>query len=198
MTSSSADPQHSDAQKPSFFTGGADFDGLSLRFLSAITSLGTDINGPWTASHVGGRLIRLGGRDPDLLLWPLLLLLRGATSFCSSISRTPSRCTSVSMLLLSFSGYNWVAGPVDSFAANVSAWSLCCQQKYAAAPISSPLSSPATDVTARTPSPSGSFASIGRLHGRPDCVRPLHVVAGFRESERGISDSGVTPVNMLM
>ena len=162
-------------------------------------SLGTDIRGPSTVFQVGGLLIRLGGREPELLLpWMLLLLFRGSASFCSSMSRTPSRATSVSILLLSFSGYNCVAGPVDAFAASVSAWSLCCQQKYAAAPISSSLSSPATDVTARTPSPCGSLASIGRRHGRPDFVMPLHVVAGFRESERGRSDSGVTPVNMLV
>lgn len=104
------------------------------------------------------------------------------------------------MLFLSFSGYSCVAGPVDGFAASVSAWSLCCQQKYAAAPISSSLPSPATDVTAMTPSPSPSpsFASIARLHGRPDFVMPLHVVAGFRESDRAMSDSGVVPVNMVL
>jgi hypothetical protein len=48
-----------------------------------------------------------------------------------------------------------------------------------------------------TPSSSDTFASIGRLQGRPDLVMPLQVVAGLRESERGISDSGVLPVNML-
>jgi hypothetical protein len=42
------------------------------------------------------------------------------------------------------------------------------------------------------------LASMGRLHGRPDFVMPLHVVAGLRESERGIRDSGVRPVNVVI
>jgi hypothetical protein len=53
-----------------------------------------------------------------------------------------------------------------------------------------------TDATASTPLfRDESFASIARLHGLPDFVMPLHVVAGFRESERGIRASGVRPVN---
>jgi hypothetical protein len=55
-----------------------------------------------------------------------------------------------------------------------------------------------TDTTAMTPSSSDAFASIGRLQGLPDLVMPLHVVAGLRESERGMRDSGVVPVNMLV
>ena len=52
-----------------------------------------------------------------------------------------------------------------------------------------------TDATARTPLfRDESFASIARRHGRPDFVMPLQVVAGFRESERGIKASGVRPV----
>jgi hypothetical protein len=39
---------------------------------------------------------------------------------------------------------------------------------------------------------------MGRLQGRQDLVMPLQVVAGLRESERGMSDSGVLPVNMLV
>ena len=48
-----------------------------------------------------------------------------------------------------------------------------------------------------TPSSSLGFASIGRLHGRPDLVIPLHVVAGFLESDRGNNDSGVRPVKAI-
>lgn len=33
--------------------------------------------------------------------------------------------------------------------------------------------------------------AIVRLHGRPVAVMPLHVVAGFLESDREIRDSGV-------
>ena len=36
-----------------------------------------------------------------------------------------------------------------------------------------------------------SAAVIGRLHGRPAEVIPLHVVEGFLESERPSRDSGV-------
>ena len=90
-----------------------------------------------------------------------------------------------------------MSGPFVLLAASCSAWSLCCQQKYAAAPMSSLSLSPATDTTARTPSSSLIFASIGRLHGRPDLVMPLQVVAGFLESDRGIKDSGVRPVKAM-
>ena len=38
---------------------------------------------------------------------------------------------------------------------------------------------------------------MARLQGRPDLVMPLHVVAGLRESERGMRDSGVRPVNAI-
>jgi hypothetical protein len=55
-----------------------------------------------------------------------------------------------------------------------------------------------TDVTASTPLSSEALASMGRRHGRPDLVMPLHVVAGFRESERGIRDSGVRPVKAMV
>ena len=104
------------------------------------------------------------------------------------------------MLFLSWRGYSWVSwalAPGALAAMRCSAWSLCCQQKNAAAPVSSSSSSLTTDATASTPPLCEvSLASIARLHGRPDLVMPLHVVAGFRESERGMRDSGVRPVNI--
>jgi hypothetical protein len=39
---------------------------------------------------------------------------------------------------------------------------------------------------------------MGRRHGRPDLVMPLQVVAGLRESERGMRNSGVRPVNAMV
>jgi hypothetical protein len=38
---------------------------------------------------------------------------------------------------------------------------------------------------------------MARRQGRPDLVMPLQVVAGLRESERGMRDSGVRPVNIV-
>ena len=38
---------------------------------------------------------------------------------------------------------------------------------------------------------------MARLQCRPVLVTPLQVVAGFRESERGMSASGVRPVNAM-
>jgi len=55
-----------------------------------------------------------------------------------------------------------------------------------------------TEVTAITPSSSEALESMGRRQGLPDLVMPLQVVAGFRESERGIRDSGVRPVKAIM
>jgi len=146
-------------------------------------------------------LTLLGARPPDTLSSGLVLLRlsRGGCAI-SLTSRTPRRATSVSILLRSFNGYSCVSCPFGAAAlaaASCSACSLCCQQKNAAAPVSSPSVSLsfATETTARTPS---FLDAISRLHGRPDFVIPLHVVAGFLESDRGRSDSGVCPMNAAM
>ena len=186
--------QHSDAQKLDFLGG----VGRGLFDVAGTISLGTDINGPWTFSHVGGRFILRGGRLLELFSSRRLLRF-GAAPWLSSTSRTPKRATNVSMLLRSFNGYNFVfcgRGADAPAAANRSAWSLCCQQKKAAAPVSlSSLSlSLATETTAKTPLLFEALAPMLLRQGLPVEVIPLHVVAGFRESERGRSCSGVRPV----
>jgi hypothetical protein len=94
ISSSSAAPQHRDRQKPGLSPCDKGFEGrLSLRlFCAAITSLGTEIKGPWTLFQVGGRLMRRGGRLPNVPFSFLLLsrLFRPEPSV-SSTSRTPSR-----------------------------------------------------------------------------------------------------------
>jgi len=192
-SSSSTVPQQSDDQKLGFSRCSSGLAGRGRRLFSAITSLGTDINGPSTLSQVAGRLILRWGCVPDVWFPGLLvLLLRRHGCSASSTSSTPRRSTNVSILFLSFSGYSCVGGPFDTCAAKRSAWSLCCQQKYAAAPMSSSWSL-VTETTAMTPSSSDALASMGLRQGRPAFVMPLHVVAGFRESERGSRDSGVVP-----
>ena len=88
------------------------------------------------------------------------------------------------MLDLVCSGRSLIVDIVDDFsfatATSFSAWSLCCQQKYVA-----PSSAPRVRCTATTPE------DRARRHGRPLVVMPLHVVAGFFESERDTRDSGV-------
>ena len=81
----------------------------------------------------------------------------------------------------------------------LTACSLCCQQKNAAA---TPSSSP-PDITARTPLAAAGEArgedrgdaARARRQGRPLDVMPLHVVAGFLESDRGRRASGVYGMN---
>jgi hypothetical protein len=41
-------------------------------------------------------------------------------------------------------------------------------------------------------------AARARRQGRPLAVRPLHVVAGFFESDRGSKDSGVRPEKLIL
>ena len=172
--------------------------------MEAIRSSGTDIRGPETFSQIGGRFILLGGLSLRVWSYECLSFLGFLleVGLGSSISRTPSLATRVSILLRSFKGTSFVTSSCGcaelSVVTNCSAWSLCCQQKKAAAPESflSPLFP--TDTIASTPFVAeaedrvGDFAvAILRRHGRPLDVIPLHVVAGFLESERGRRDSGV-------
>ena len=191
--------QQRDSQKPGlrcFFLG----DGL----VEELPSCGNAISGPCTSCHFCGKvsfLIGLEARFGFFLLpspWP------------SWTSNTPSRSTSVSILVLSVNGSRVVAflfprpGVLLSPLCNAAAWSLCCQQKNAAAPSCSV--SPGS--TAKTPFLVRRF-NLGRgddvgekarerRQGRPLSVMPLQVVAGFLLSERGSSDSGVLGMNGIL
>ena len=189
--------QHRDSQKPGlrrFSLGGGLFEELP--------SCGRAISGPCTSCQFFGKVSFLIGLEVRFVLFLLPLS-------CSSwTSNTPSRSTRVSILVLSVNGSKVVAFPfpwpgvlVPSALCNVAAWSLCCQQKNAAAPSCS--LSPGN--TARTPFLVRRF-NLGRgdeagekarerRQGRPLSVMPLHVVAGFLLSERGRSDSGVLGMN---
>ena len=83
----------------------------------------------------------------------------------------------------------------SSTPASVTACSLCCQQKKAAAPselshVVSNASTPSLDDRL-TFGDDWALVPRARLHGRPLDVMPLHVVAAFFESDRGMRDSGV-------
>lgn len=98
---------------------------------------------------------------------------------------SPSRSASVSMLLRSSRIGLWdILGPGLDLAEAL-AWSLCCQQyEFSSAGLSVRMG------FKRLTGPASS-AVIGRRHGRPLEVIPLHVDAGFFESARPSLDSGV-------
>jgi hypothetical protein len=104
------------------------------------------------------------------------------------VRMSPRRSASVSKLVRSSRMGVWdILGPGLDFAEAL-AWSLCCQQYR----LSSAGSSVRIAEGFRRESCWGGFAAaIGRLHGRPLEVMPLHVVEGFLESARPRRDSGV-------
>lgn len=161
---------------------------LSGRGREGSMSSGTDIKGPCTSCHCSGSVSLREGRFSCSFLRLCLLSLVGVASL--SRSSTPSLSTRVSMLVLSFSCTTSVA--LLLAATRFSAWSLCCQQKNAAA---LPPSMSSSVRTARTPR-LGAWEAPGedaspRRQSRPFEVRPLQVVAGFLESDRERRDSGV-------
>ena len=191
--------QQRDSQKPGlrrFSLGGG--------LVEELPSCGSAISGPCTSCQVCGKVSFLIGLEARFGFFLLPLS-------CSSwTSNTPSRSTRVSMLVLSVNGSKLVAFPFPwpgvplSPLCNVAAWSLCCQQKNAAAPSCS--LSPGN--TAKTPFLVRRFNldrgdEVGerareRRQGRPLSVMPLQVVAGFLLSERGRSDSGVFGMNGIL
>ena len=105
----------------------------------------TASNGPSTSCHFFGRLSFLTGFSLSHAFFLGLLDL-----LCSSTSSTPSLSARVSTLVLLFRSTMLAFRPACTPAVKIAAWSLCCQQKNAAAPSWS-LSSPGSR-TARTPS----------------------------------------------
>ena len=101
----------------------------------------------------------------------------------------PRRSASVSKLVRSSRiGVFVVLGPGLDLAERL-ACSLCCQQ-YRLSSLGS--STRSLEGFGRVGGGGGaSAATIGRLHGRPPDVIPLHVVDGFLESDLLMSDSGV-------
>ena len=115
------------------------------------------------------------------------------------MSSTPIRSINVSMLVRSFKETSVVFLASAPPSVSLAACSLCCQQKYTAAP---PSCSP-RESTARTPLGANGEAlgevrgdaARARRQGLPLDVMPLQVVAGFFESDRGRRASGVCGMN---
>lgn len=108
--------------------------------------------------------------------------------FCDSVRMSPRRSANVSRLVRSSRIGVWdILGPGLDFAEAL-AWSLCCQQ-YRLSSLGS--SSRIFGGFRRELAAGASAAAIGRLHGLPLEVMPLHVDDGFLESERPSRDSGV-------
>jgi hypothetical protein len=112
----------------------------------------------------------------------------GFCGFSDCVRMRPRRSANVSKLVRSSRIGIWdILGPGLDFAEAL-AWSLCCQQ-YRLSSLGS--SSRIFGGFRREFTGGASAAAIGRLHGRPLEVMPLHVVEGFLESERPSRDSGV-------
>lgn len=145
-----------------------------------------------TVFFVFGRAI-LAGRCAFPPPWPVLDRPPCRCCFDFSCATIPRRSASVSRLVRSSSmGVVDVLGPGLDRAERL-ACSLCCQQYNVSSWGSSTRSPPAFDR-------GGGFdaAAIGRLHGRPLEVIPLHVVEGSLESDRPIKDSGVLAKNGIV
>lgn len=132
------------------------------------------------AIFVGRCGLSPGRADPDPL--------PGFCGLSDCVRMSPRRSASVSKLVRSSRMGVWdILGPGLDFAEAL-AWSLCCQQYR----LSSVGSSVRTLKGFKRELCWGGFAAaIGRLHGRPLEVMPLHVVEGFLESARPKRDSGV-------
>jgi hypothetical protein len=127
---------------------------------------------------IAGLLLGAGG-----LVWPA-----GFGFFFCAASTSPSRSASVSKLVRSsrIGVFDFLGPGLDL--ADMLACSLCCQQYRDSSRGSSARSRPRL---MRRVGPAVEPAASGRRHGRPLEVMPRHVVAGFFESDRSISDSGV-------
>jgi hypothetical protein len=152
-----------------------------------VSSMGMRKQKQKVASFFGfGRAI-LVGRFPFPLALGRPELFGGFWGVGDSVRMRPRRSASVSMLVRSSRIGVWdILGPGLDFAEAL-AWSLCCQQ-YRLSSVGSSVRMPGLR---REPPEGSSVAAIGRLHGRPLEVMPLHVVDGFLESERPSRDSGV-------